>query len=119
MRDEEIDRLRAKVGKITMDNELLYEKIARLEAGHPFGRRTSKGWPASRFTVLGRTAANGWTLWFQGAGQDCSAPTDPGGVVGMSAQMYCAPSLIEAQGKGSFTAHVRGTTPQAVPLRLA
>ncbi len=42
VRDEEIDRLRAKVGEITMDNELPYEKIARLEAGHPFGRRRSK-----------------------------------------------------------------------------
>ena len=41
-RDEEIDRLRAKVGEITMDNELLYEKIAKMEAGHPFARRRSK-----------------------------------------------------------------------------
>ncbi len=42
VRDETIDRLRAKVGEITMDNELLYEKIARLEAGAPFARRRSK-----------------------------------------------------------------------------
>ena len=41
-RDAEIDRLRAKVGEITMDNELLYEKIAKMEAGHPFARRRSK-----------------------------------------------------------------------------
>ena len=41
-RDEEIDRLRAKVGEITMDNELLYEKISKMEAGHPFARRRSK-----------------------------------------------------------------------------
>ena len=41
-RDDEIDRLRAKVGEITMDNELLYEKIAKMEAGHPFGRLRSK-----------------------------------------------------------------------------
>ena len=41
-RDEEIDRLRAKVGEITMDNELLSEKIAKMEAGHPFARRRSK-----------------------------------------------------------------------------
>ncbi len=41
-RDEEIDRLRARVGEITMDNELLVEKIAKMEAGHPFGRRRSK-----------------------------------------------------------------------------
>ncbi len=42
VRDEEIDRLRARVGEIPMDNELLVEKIARMEAGHPFGRRRSK-----------------------------------------------------------------------------
>ncbi len=41
-REEEIDRLRAKVGEITMDNELLYEKISKMEAGHPFARRRSK-----------------------------------------------------------------------------
>ena len=41
-RDETIERLRAKVGEITMDNELLYEKIARLEAGAPLARRRSK-----------------------------------------------------------------------------
>ena len=41
-RDEEIDRLRARVGEITMDNELLVEKIAKMGAGHPFGRRRSK-----------------------------------------------------------------------------
>ena len=40
--DETIDRLRAKVGEITMDNELLYEKITRLEAGAPLARRRSK-----------------------------------------------------------------------------
>ena len=41
-RDEEIDRLRAKVGEITMDNELLYEKIAKMEGVHSFARRRSK-----------------------------------------------------------------------------
>ena len=41
-RNEEIDRLRAKVGEITMDNELLYEKVAKMEAGHPFARWRSK-----------------------------------------------------------------------------
>lgn len=41
-RDEEIDRLKAKVGEITMDNELLHEKIARLEPGRPLARRRSK-----------------------------------------------------------------------------
>ena len=41
-RDAEIDRLKAKVGEITMDNELLDEKIARLEGGRPLARRRSK-----------------------------------------------------------------------------
>ena len=36
-RDETIDRLRTKVGELTMDTELLYAKIERLEAGRrPF-----------------------------------------------------------------------------------
>ena len=39
---DEIARLQAKVGEITMDNELLYEKIDRLEGGRPFARRRSK-----------------------------------------------------------------------------
>ena len=34
-RDEEIQRLRAKVGEITMNNELLLERCHRLEAGLP------------------------------------------------------------------------------------
>ena len=47
--DDEIDRLRGKVGEITMDNELLYGKIAKMEAGRPFGRRRSRRWvPSSR-----------------------------------------------------------------------
>lgn len=41
-RDAEIERLKAKVGEITMDNELLDEKIARLEGGRPLARRRSK-----------------------------------------------------------------------------
>ena len=41
-RDEEISRLQAKVGEITMDNELLYAKIDKLEGGRPFARRRSK-----------------------------------------------------------------------------
>lgn len=41
-RDEEIARLKAKIGDITMANELLYEKIAKLEAGRPLVRRRSK-----------------------------------------------------------------------------
>jgi len=39
-RDEEIERFKAKVGEITMANELLYAKIDKLEAGRPLaGRR--------------------------------------------------------------------------------
>lgn len=41
-RDEEIARLQAKVGEITMDKELLYAKIDKLEGGRPFARRRSK-----------------------------------------------------------------------------
>ena len=42
-RDEEIGRLKAKVGEITMANELLYAKIDKLEAGRPLaGRRPRK-----------------------------------------------------------------------------
>lgn len=41
-RDEDIRRLQAKIGEITMDNELLYEKIHRLEAGLPPVRRRSR-----------------------------------------------------------------------------
>jgi transposase len=38
-RDEEIQRLRAKVGEITMNNELLLERCHRLEAHAPLPRR--------------------------------------------------------------------------------
>ena len=41
-RDDRISQLQAKLGEITMDNELLYEKIARMEAGRPLGRRRSR-----------------------------------------------------------------------------
>jgi hypothetical protein len=41
-RDEEIERLKAKVGEITMANELLYAKIDRLEAGRPLAGRRSR-----------------------------------------------------------------------------
>jgi len=41
-RDEEIERLKAKVGEITMANELLYAKINRLEAGRPLAGRRSR-----------------------------------------------------------------------------
>src|SRR5262245_15619995 len=36
-RDDEIARLKSKVGEITMDNELLYAKIAALEGKRPLG----------------------------------------------------------------------------------
>jgi len=43
-RDATIDRLRTKVGELTMDTELLHAKIERLEAGGsgPFAARRSK-----------------------------------------------------------------------------
>lgn len=42
-RDETIDRLRTKVGELTMDSELLHAKIERLEGGGgPFAARRSK-----------------------------------------------------------------------------
>jgi len=44
-RDATIDRLRTKVGELTMDTELLHAKVERLEAGGggpPFGARRSK-----------------------------------------------------------------------------
>jgi hypothetical protein len=40
--DEEIMRLKAKIGDLTMANELLYEKIHRMEDTHPFPWRRSK-----------------------------------------------------------------------------
>jgi transposase-like protein len=41
-RDAEIERLKAKVGEITMANELLYAKIDKLEAGRPLALRRSR-----------------------------------------------------------------------------
>lgn len=41
-RDDEIARLQAKVGEITMDNELLYARIDKLEGSRPLARRRSK-----------------------------------------------------------------------------
>ena len=38
-RDDEIAGLQSKVGEITMDNELLYAKIAALEGKRPLARR--------------------------------------------------------------------------------
>ena len=39
---EEIARLQAKIGELTMDNELLAEKARRLEGNLPFRRRRSR-----------------------------------------------------------------------------
>ena len=41
-RNDEIARLKGKVGEMTMETELLGEKIARLEAGAPLARRRSR-----------------------------------------------------------------------------
>jgi hypothetical protein len=41
-RDVEISRLKAKVGDLTMANELLDAKIERMETGRPLARRRSR-----------------------------------------------------------------------------
>ena len=41
-RDLEIDRLKTKVGELTMANELLDAQIEHLEAGRPLARRRSR-----------------------------------------------------------------------------
>ena len=41
-REDEIVRLKSKVGEITMDNELLSAKIAAMEAKSPLARRRSR-----------------------------------------------------------------------------
>ena len=41
-RDEELLRLRAKLGEVTMANELLERKVAALEGGRPLDRRRSR-----------------------------------------------------------------------------
>ena len=41
-RDDEIARLKSKVGEITMDNELLSAKIAAMEGKRPFAHRRSR-----------------------------------------------------------------------------
>jgi len=41
-RDDEIARLKAKIGDITMANGLLYAKIDKLEARRPLARRRSR-----------------------------------------------------------------------------
>jgi hypothetical protein len=41
-REDEIDRLKSKVGEITMENELLSAKIAAMEAKNPLAQRRSR-----------------------------------------------------------------------------
>ena len=41
-RDDQISRLKKKVGELTMDNELLREKVQRLEDNFPLTRRRSR-----------------------------------------------------------------------------
>jgi len=41
-RDEDLARLRAKIGELTMANELLRERAERAEAGHPFASRRAR-----------------------------------------------------------------------------
>ena len=41
-RDDRIAQLQAKLGAVTMDNELLYEKVSRLESGRPLAGRRSR-----------------------------------------------------------------------------
>ena len=41
-RDEQIGRLKKKVGELTMENELLQERAQRLQAGLPLARRRSR-----------------------------------------------------------------------------
>jgi transposase len=41
-RDEDLARLRAKIGELTMENELLRERAQRAEAGPPFAPRRSR-----------------------------------------------------------------------------
>ena len=42
-RDEEIARLRSKVGQLTMDNELLGQRCQQMESGRPFATRRRGG----------------------------------------------------------------------------
>jgi transposase-like protein len=41
-RDDQIANLQRKIGAITMENDLLYEKIHKMEEGLPLARRRSK-----------------------------------------------------------------------------
>ena len=41
-REAEVNRLKSKVGGLTMDTELLIERISRMETARPFVQRRSK-----------------------------------------------------------------------------
>src|SRR5919199_1793507 len=41
-RDEDLARLRAKIGELTMENARLRERAERAQAGHPFASRRSR-----------------------------------------------------------------------------
>ena len=41
-RDDQVAHLQRKLGAVTMENEVLYEKIERMEGGRPLGRRRSR-----------------------------------------------------------------------------
>ena len=40
--EEDVARLRAKIGELTMENELLRERARRAETGHPFASQRSR-----------------------------------------------------------------------------
>jgi hypothetical protein len=46
-RDQEVVRMKAKIGEITMENELLRERARRAEANSPFASRRSRPWSQS------------------------------------------------------------------------
>src|ERR671932_2716694 len=43
-KDLELDRLKAKLGEVVLERELLAEKVAALEAGRPLDRRRPRPW---------------------------------------------------------------------------
>ena len=76
-RDEEHQRLHAKVGELLMENELLYAKVDHLEAGGPLARRRSTRCVApSRSPPVGRTAYTGSAACGDGRGpaSTCDGP---------------------------------------------
>ena len=76
-RDEEHQRLHAKVGERLMENELLYAKVDHLEAGGPLARRRSTRCVAPRRSPpVGRTAYTGSAACGDGRGpaSTCDGP---------------------------------------------